>query len=210
MKPAHNKSSGDTVHPTLSPQLHFFFSEMNNSPTSVFLNNLILYAFRLELLSKTKNEHEEVKRYHCTMKTNKKKKEKSQRDFYLWPFGVFSHGEHLQSQSHAWLQLLGKESRGEIIWIDAEKISACLKSCPLYFARSPYHVWANMQSKNHTGRKGKRNREREGGVRGAGGGVGVQAILDSYTSFRWTKWMIIIEAEDANFKQRAKLCRDPF
>lgn len=101
---------------------------------------------------------------------------------YLWPFPASSHREYPQSQSHASLQLLGKESPGEIIWIDAQKIAACLKSCPLYFARSLYHVWVICKTKTTRRERKQRGKKKT---------LSTVAISDSCSSSQLTKPMVI-------------------
>lgn len=145
MKPVHNKSSRDTIHPPLSP----IFLKWTTYSYLCLQEAYLLFPKQKKNL---KCRGKKKKKKSTPQKKNKKNPTITKR-LYLWPFGAFLHREYLQSQSHASLQLLGKESRVEIIWIDAQKISACLKSCPLYFARSPRRVWGNMQSQNHTGRK---------------------------------------------------------
>lgn len=144
MKPVHNKSSRDTIHPPLSP----IFLKWTTYSYLCLQEAYLLFPKQKKNL---KCRGKKKKKKYSSKKT--KKTPTITKRLYLWPFGAFLHREYLQSQSHASLQLLGKESRVEIIWIDAQKISACLKSCPLYFARSPRRVWGNMQSQNHTGRK---------------------------------------------------------
>lgn len=48
----------------------------------------------------------------------------------VWPYSRLSWCMHRCSR-------LLRESRADIIWIDTIKISACLKSSPLYFAATP-------------------------------------------------------------------------
>ncbi len=140
-KQVHNKSSVHTFLPTSSP------------PTI----SLKWTTFQRLYLHKTYSLFLKQNRLKFIRKKGEKVEPYSK--LYLWPFCVFPHREYLQSRSHASLQLLGEESPGEIIWIDTQKISACLQSSPLYFARSPCHVWGNMQSKKKThGEKGSTER----------------------------------------------------